>query len=301
MARIPALTSLFQALSAGDLRRARAMAEGIAVAEEKAGRREAAATLREALSGPPPPPEGAAHGNPTLFATSAPELLSPLPTVLTLADVELAPATRKAVTEVLHEHRHGDALRAHGLRPRNRLFFHGPPGCGKTMTARAIAGELRLPLFVVRFDALMGSYLGQTALRVRECFRYAEAHACVLLIDEVDALGRKRGKATDIGELDRVLISLMQQLDLSSPAGLIIAASNVPDDLDPALLRRFDAALSFPAPEGAVLSRFAKAEATKRGVKLVNGVRHDLAEAKTFADVRQVVDDEHRRIILRGV
>lgn len=297
MARIPALTTLFQALAAGDLRRARALAEGIAVSEEKAGRREAAAALRDALTSSPAQPTSA----PTLFASSVPDLLTALPPGVAITDVELAPATRTAVIEVLHEQRHGETLRAHGLSPRSRLFFHGPPGCGKTMTAQAVARELGLPAFVVRFDALMGSYLGQTALRVRECFRYAETHACVLLIDEIDALGRKRGKATDIGELDRVLISLMQQLDLSTPAGVIIAASNVPDDLDPALIRRFDAALSFPVPESMVLARFAKAQAAKRGIKVLNGFKHELAQAQTFADVRHAVDDEHRRIILRGV
>lgn len=297
MARIPALTTLFQALAAGDLRRARALAEGIAVSEEKAGRREAAAKLRDAL-GPSP---SLAPEPPLARSVSLPDLLTPLPTAVRLDAVELTPATRTAVQEVLREHRHRDALAAHDVKPRSRLFFHGPPGCGKTMTAQALAGELGLPLYVVRFDALIGSYLGQTALRVRECFRFAESTPCVLLVDEVDALGRKRGKVTDIGELDRVLISVMQQLDLSVPAGLIIAASNVPDDLDPALIRRFDASLAFPAPEAAVLARFAKAEATKRGFKLVNGFKHELGMAKTFADVRHAVDDEHRRIILRGV
>lgn len=296
MARVPALTTLFHALAAGDLRRARALAEGIAVSEEKAGRKEAAEKLRSALASVPSAPEA-----PPLRPAALPDILAPVASTTRLADVELSAATRAAVQEVLNEHRHRDALQAHDLRPRSRLFFHGPPGCGKTMTAQALAGEMGLPLYVVRFDALIGAYLGQTALRVRECFRFAETTPCLLLVDEVDALGRKRGKVTDIGELDRVLISVMQQLDLTVPAGLIIAASNVPDDLDPALLRRFDASLAFPAPERAVLARFARTEATKRGIKLVNGFKHELGQAQTFADVRHAVDDEHRRIILRGM
>jgi SpoVK/Ycf46/Vps4 family AAA+-type ATPase len=165
----------------------------------------------------------------------------------------------------------------------------------------ALGEELALPVFVVRFDGLVGSYLGQTGIRLREVFRFAEATPCVLLIDEIDAVGRRRGKLSDVGELDRVVVSLMQQLDLVQPAGLLVAASNIPDELDQALLRRFDFILEFPKPSRDALSSYAKKQADSRGIKLVNGVRHELASAKTFAEAEQIIQVEHRRIILRDV
>ena len=112
---------------------------------------------------------------------------------------------------------------------------------------------------------------------------------------------RIRGKATDIGELDRVVISLMQQLDLVRPAGLIIAASNVPDELDLALRRRFELSIEFPAPSPSALMEYSKKLARSKRIPIVNGVSQKLASAKTFAAAEQILSDEHRRRILRGV
>lgn len=303
MPKLSDLTSLFTAVSVGDWAQARAVAETIAVAEERAGHHSAAATLRGALTatGPRPERENAFGTQPLSLSGSSTDLLTALSGRAMLREVKLPSTVRKALDEVVLENRHRGQLLAHGLQPRNRLFFHGPPGCGKTMTAIALGNELRLPIRVVRFDVLVGAYLGQTAMRVHEVFRYAEAQPCILLIDEIDAVGRRRGKQSDVGELDRVVISLMQQLDLVRPAGLVVAASNIPEELDLALLRRFDMVVEFPAPSKAELMEFTKQEASKRGVKLVNGLRHELANAKTFADAQKILEVEQRRAILRRV
>ena len=95
------------------------------------------------------------------------------------------------------------------------------------MTAQALANALRLPLYVVRFDSVIGSYLGQTAVHLREIFQYAETAQSVLLFDEIDALGKRRGHPSDVGELDRIVIALMQELEFSESKGLIIATSNL--------------------------------------------------------------------------
>jgi SpoVK/Ycf46/Vps4 family AAA+-type ATPase len=302
MARISNLANLFHAVSAGDWARVRLLAEGMIEAEEKAGHHGAAAKLRGALVQTGPRVDESGSGQPlhSLLAVH-PEVVTVLPPSGPLGDVTLPRDARERLKEVLREHRNKSRLLAHGLSPRSRLFFHGPPGCGKTLTARALGTELGLPVFVVRFDALVGSYLGQTSLRIREVFRFAEVRACVVLIDEIDAVGRRRGKTTDIGELDRVVISLMQQLDLSCPAGLLVATSNMPDELDVALLRRFDLTVEFPAPGSAEILAFARREASKRGIRLINGVRHELASAKTFADAEQILQLEHRRVLLQGV
>jgi SpoVK/Ycf46/Vps4 family AAA+-type ATPase len=297
MPRTDDLARLFNAVAQGDLPRARVVAEEIAAHEERAGKPGAASSLRKALV----TRDGPRDLEASLLSEArlvAPDWLTPVP-ASSLDAVKLPRTLRAALVEVATEHRHRDLLRKHGLAPRNRLLFHGPPGCGKTITARAVAGELGLPVFVVRFDALLGAYLGQTSARVNEVFRFAAANECVVLIDEIDAVGRRRGHASDVAELDRVVISLMQLLDLVRPAGLIITASNVPTELDPALVRRFDFVAEFPAPGRKELSEFAKRTARTRGVEVVNGVTHALASATTYAEVEGIIVGEQRRLLLR--
>jgi SpoVK/Ycf46/Vps4 family AAA+-type ATPase len=298
MPRTHDLARLFSAVAHGDLPRARVLAGEIADAEERAGKPGAAGSLRKALVTHSGAITERAAPLPVM-SLAAPDVLTQVP-ACRLSDVELTPDVRSKLSEVIQEHRHRDLLRQHDLEPQNRLFFHGPPGCGKTAAARALAGELGLPAYVVRFDALLGAYLGQTSARMHEIFRFASSHPCVVLFDEIDAVGRRRGASTDVGELDRVVISLMQQLDLVRPLGVLVAASNIPQDLDPALLRRFDLLAEFPLPQPADLARYAQQTARRRGVELVNGVAHALASATTYAEAEKIIVAEQRRVIVRA-
>lgn len=300
MTRISDLSSLFHALSSEDLRSARAAAEAIATAEERAGHHSAAARLRGALAstGPRAEQEPGPIGLPTLVGM--PDILSRLPEA-SLADINLTKLGRDVVRQVLKEHRHRVKLSAHNLRPRSRLFFYGPPGCGKTITARALGTALNVPTYVVRFDALVGSYLGQTSIRLREVFRFAESQPSVVVIDEIDAVGRQRGRAAEVGEMDRVVISLMQQLELVQPATLLVAASNLADQLDAALLRRFDIALEFPLPTQTQLVSFAERHAKTRGLNVTRALRIELTKAQTFADVEGKLESAHRSAVLRNL
>ena len=296
MAKTKHLARLFSAVAAGDLATARVLATEIADAEELAGRPRAAETLRQALTtttGPIPDPlmVRGPVGAGSVFP------LRPS----SLGRVRLRADAKSTLREVVREYKNRDRLAEHGLQPRNRLFFHGPPGCGKTLTARALAGELRLPIHVVRFDSLLGSLLGETARRLAEVMELARLQPSVLLLDEVDAIARRRGNASDVAELDRVVIALMQLLDLSRPAGIIVAASNLPEDLDPALMRRFDLSMEFPAPDRRMLMRFATRIAQERGVPLLNGVAAALRSARSFDDAERVVIEEQRSLILRDL
>jgi SpoVK/Ycf46/Vps4 family AAA+-type ATPase len=224
-----------------------------------------------------------------------------LPADTQLRDVVLTPTNRQELEGVILEWRHREHLRQRGLLPRSKLLFHGPPGCGKSISAKAIGRELGIPTFVVRFDAIIGAYLGQTAIHLRQLFHFAETTPCVLLLDELDALGKKRGSPLDVGELDRIVIALMQELEHSNPSGLIIGTSNLATHLDSALWRRFDLALRFKPPTQKVLAAFARRVAHGKGITLPAPVLRRALAADSFADAEGVVIGEARRRALRTV
>jgi len=136
----------------------------------------------------------------------------------------------------------------HGFQPATKLLFCGPPGCGKTLCAEIIASELGLPLLYTRFDAIVSSYLGETAANLRKVFEYASSSRWVVLFDEFDAIGKARDDAAEHGELKRVINSFLQLLDGFTAPSILIAATNHEQLLDPALWRRFDEILVFPRP-----------------------------------------------------
>jgi len=165
-----------------------------------------------------------------------------------LLDILLTKDSSAAVERILHEYRKTELLRVHGLQPSTKLLFCGPPGCGKTLCAEIIASELGLPLLYTRFDAIVSSYLGETAANLRKVFEYASSSRWVVLFDEFDAIGKARDDATEHGELKRVINSFLQLLDGFTAPSILIAATNHEQLLDPALWRRFDEILVFPRP-----------------------------------------------------
>jgi SpoVK/Ycf46/Vps4 family AAA+-type ATPase len=218
-----------------------------------------------------------------------------------LKDAMLRPATRKTLETVITETQNGAYLWSKGIRRRAKLLFVGPPGCGKSFTAQAIANELDLPLFIVRFDAVIGAYLGQTAIHLREIFRFVSSSPCVLLFDEIDALGKQRGSLLDVGELDRIVIALMQELEFLQTSGVVIATSNLPKNLDHALWRRFDLVLQFPTPSKTELETYAMRISAKFGLEPSQVTQRHIATAKTYADTEKMVEAEARRIALEKV
>ena len=127
------------------------------------------------------------------------------------------------------------------------LLF-GPPGCGKTMAAVAVARDLKLPLLVVRLDSILGSYLGNSSRNLRRIFDNALSQPCILLLDEFDAIGKMRDDVQEVGEIKRLVSSLLQNLDRVRDGQILIAATNHHHILDPAIWRRFDVALQLEKP-----------------------------------------------------
>lgn len=169
--------------------------------------------------------------------------------------IQLPSATLGLLEDVVFEHLRADVLAASGLAPRRRLLFYGPPGCGKTLAARVIAGTLSRPLATVRFDAIVSSLLGETASNLRAVFDFVSCGEWVVLFDEFDAIGKDRDNAFEHGELKRVVNTLLQLMDAYHGDSVLIAATNHEGLLDSAVWRRFDVVVPFelPRPQDRVL------------------------------------------------
>lgn len=164
----------------------------------------------------------------------------------------------KDVTQIceqyIQEQYRVDLLRTYGLEPRNRILLVGAPGNGKTSLAEAIAESLMIPLFVVKYDSIIGAYLGETALRLRKLIDFASTRKCVLFFDEFETLGKERGDTHETGEIKRVVSSLLLQIDDLPSHVTIIGATNHPELLDRAVWRRFQIRLNLPMPTRANIS-----------------------------------------------
>ncbi|ATU95420.1 AAA family ATPase (plasmid) [Phyllobacterium zundukense] len=166
-----------------------------------------------------------------------------------LKDVVLNARLAQRMADIILQQRKRDWLREHGKVPSRRLLFVGPPGSGKTMSAEAFAGELHLPLFVIRLEGLITRFMGDTAAKLRLVFDETARRRGVYLFDEFDAVGGHRTSTNDVAEMRRVLNSFLQFMEEENATdSLIICATNHPSLLDRALLRRYDQVLEFEPP-----------------------------------------------------
>lgn len=169
---------------------------------------------------------------------------NPKPNVEPRWDASVAQPLERLVAE----RKMRNLLAAKNLAPTRTALFVGAPGQGKTLAARWTAWHLGLPLHIVNLASVVSSYLGRTGANLQELMAGASQTPCVLLLDELDCLAKRRGDASDVGEMSRLVTVLLQQLDAWSDESLLIAATNHPDLLDPAVWRRFEVVVQFPAP-----------------------------------------------------
>ncbi|MGH9846137.1 MAG: AAA family ATPase [Blastocatellia bacterium] len=215
------------------------------------------------------------------------------------SDMTLNPRLLSRLQKIVTEQRHFDRLQAHGLNPRRKLLFTGPPGSGKTMTASALAGELNLPLFVVRLDGLITRYLGESIAKLRLIFDAIENTRAVYLFDEFDSIGTHRGFANDVGEIKRVLNSFLMFIEQDNSTSLIIAATNHPQCLDYALFRRFDELLEFELPtREQIVETLENKLASCECVKVDFAQLADAAEGLSFAEITQACDEAIKETII---
>lgn len=201
---------------------------------------------------------------PTSFSTKQPmesnhrakEFISEIIPRRRLNELVLPDLVRMASLQLIEEQNRASILRSHSLEPRHRMLLVGPPGNGKTTLAEAVAESLVVPFFVVRYEALIGSFLGETASRLKRIFDYVSTVPCVLFFDEFDAVGKERGDTHETGEIKRVVTSLLMQMDELPSYVVVIAATNHAELLDRAVWRRFQLRLALPAPTQRELAFF---------------------------------------------
>jgi SpoVK/Ycf46/Vps4 family AAA+-type ATPase len=165
-----------------------------------------------------------------------------------LTSMILSSSSEARLERVILEQTQSQKLLAHGLAPRRKLLLAGAPGTGKTMTASALAGELRLPLFTIRLEGVITKFMGETAQKLRTVFDAIARTRGIYLFDEFDAFGAKRTSGNDVGEIRRILNSFLQLLEQDKSQSLIVAATNHPELLDRALFRRFDDVMQYGLP-----------------------------------------------------
>lgn len=280
----------------------RAVAELIIAEEEKKGNNALARALHKQLeiivAGQTKPATRAASAAPSAAAPKGLAPLIPFPDAAAEfverieprykpQDIFLSGRNFGMLAGLVLEHRRREEILRRGLPVRSRLLLCGGPGTGKTMCAEVFAGELGLPLFVVKLDRLISSYLGETASNIRKIFEFARTHPSVVFLDEFDALARARDNDAEHGELRRVVNSLLVFIDRIQPSGFLIAATNLEGSLDPAIWRRFDEVIWFDLPTKLQVRRFV--ERKFRNVAVDFDVREeaDALVGFSYADIER--------------
>ena len=256
MARSDLLIDLVKAGATGDVSAVRTTAEAIA-AEERAKRHTGVADrISRALSVSERRSMNDSRSIPNLKTRDGSGGIKRSDPDRPLSSLYLDKTVRTACQELIEEQHRASVLRAHGLEPRHRLLLVGPPGNGKTSLAHSLAFELSLPLFTVRYDAVVTSYLGETAQRLRRLFDFVRTEPCVLFFDEFDAIGKERGDLHETGEIKRVVTTLLLQLDDLPPYCVLVGATNHPELLDRATWRRFEMKLEIGKPSDDLMTTY---------------------------------------------
>ena len=219
-----------------------------------------------------------------------------------LDDLCLEEPARQVILRVLQEHRRAEELATYGIPVAQRLLFFGPPGCGKTVAAEAIAFELDRPLAILRLDAVVSSLLGETATNLRAVFEFIENVPSVLLLDEFDAMGGERAGKGEHGEMRRVVNTILMLMDQYRGESLIIGATNFAEALDRALWRRFEEVVKFNAPDERQASQLilSRTRAVRREVDIEALPLREWFKGWSYADIERICSRAIKNMVLAG-
>jgi hypothetical protein len=227
----------------------------------------------------------------------------------------LAGNVNRLLTRLVDERKHSQALLDEGLEPTKSAIFTGPPGVGKTLAARWVARSMGRPLLVLDLAAVMSSYLGRTGTNLRHVLDYAKSIDCVLLLDELDAIAKRRDDMGELGELKRLVTVLIQEIDDWPSSGVLLAATNHPELLDPAIWRRFDMAVEFPLPDDSAIRMFVQGMLKGRVSderkwadilalafkgRSFSDIERDLVSARRAAAISKSSVDDHIAALIKG-
>lgn len=225
-----------------------------------------------------------------------------VPTELLRHEMILSTAVEEKIERIEKEFLARERLAHYGLKPRRRILLHGYPGCGKTMSAERIAWNVGLPFLKVKFEAVVSSYLGESATNLTKLFEAIKTYPCVLLLDEFDFIAKSRDGKQDVGEMHRVVNILLNVLEDFNGPGLIIATTNLEGTIDKAIFRRFDDIIELPKPGKGEIMRILKSTlASIRSDKNINweSVSEQLQDSSS-AMVVKVATDAAKFSVIQG-
>lgn len=219
-----------------------------------------------------------------------------------LKDMVLDDSIRSTLNKLVREQDNWESLQKYNLRPRRKLLLTGPPGCGKTMTAQALAGELGIPVFIVRLDGVVSKFMGESIAKLRLIFDAMPQSRGVYLFDEFDSIGSHRDQGQDVGEIKRILNSFLINIEKDQSNSIIIAATNLPGMLDTALFRRFDDVIQYPLPSKKEIANTLKKNL--QGFAFNDPINFtkiaELAEGLNFSEIVKACEDTIKEMILNG-
>lgn len=251
MATAIQIKELLKTHGEGNDQRFYAVAMQVAAAEAKKGHKRLAQEIRDLVDQAKLQKSNASVGKIVHVAAprgEAAELLEQIQDDRKLSDLVLSNSLAERIARIIDEQKNVSRIKANGLKPRQRLLFTGPPGCGKTFTASALANELGIPLFVIRLDSLITRYLGESLSKLRLIFEAINSSKAVYLFDEFDSIGFTRDFDNDVGEMRRILNGFLMNIEKLKSESVVIAATNYGGKLDKALYRRFDDLIEFGLP-----------------------------------------------------
>lgn len=298
MARSDLLVDLVDAERHGDKARFRVLVEAI-IAEERANQHHLVADrLSELIT---------TAGSTDLLgrdagASRVADLLHEIVPQRRLSALHLTDPVARVIGEVIEEHRRSDLLRSHNLEPRNRVLLDGPPGNGKTSLAEVIAAETMLPFYVVRYEGIVSSFLGETAGRLDQVFEFVRTRRCVLFFDEFDAIAKERADTHETGEIKRVVSTLLLQIDRLPAHVIVVCATNHAELLDRAAWRRFQVRLAIDPPSRTASTEFLSHLSVRLGGDLGLAPRTlaDRMAGASYAELEEFATDVRRRFVLGG-